>query len=105
MLVWLGWLATQARGGVLDLPTAWPANLWHGHEMIIGYAGATLGGFLLTSASGGRGLRACRIALSRWCSGCGCWGGWPCGTRPFCRPRLWHWPTCPICRCWEAGSR
>ena len=55
MLVWVGWLATQARGGVLDLPTAWPANLWHGHEMIIGYAGATLGGFLLTSASGGTG--------------------------------------------------
>lgn len=46
MAVWEGWLALD---GTFDLPTAMPAFQWHAHEMIFGYGGAALGGFLLTA--------------------------------------------------------
>jgi uncharacterized protein involved in response to NO len=41
------WLA--AYMGALALPSPLPASLWHGHEMLFGYAAAVLAGFLLTA--------------------------------------------------------
>ncbi|MBS0562552.1 MAG: NnrS family protein, partial [Proteobacteria bacterium] len=41
------WLMLLA--GRTDLPTAFPPVLWHAHEMLFGYALATLAGFLLTA--------------------------------------------------------
>lgn len=44
------WLLLYA--GNLGLPAALPASLWHGHEMLFGYGGAVLAGFLLTATPG-----------------------------------------------------
>src|SRR5579863_7333500 len=41
------WLAAYARGVVL--PSAIPPALWHAHEMIFGFAVASVAGFLLTA--------------------------------------------------------
>lgn len=41
------WLAVYVGGVSLNLPFA--DALWHGHEMVFGFAGAALGGFLLTA--------------------------------------------------------
>lgn len=47
---WALWLALHAAGViVLEASIAGEPYLWHGHEMIFGYAGAVLGGFLLTA--------------------------------------------------------
>lgn len=35
--------------GALDLGLTMPPNVWHGHEMVFGFAGAAVGGFLLTA--------------------------------------------------------
>lgn len=53
MLIWEWWLGVQAAGSMVsDLPFAPPPYLWHGHEMVFGYATAALGGFLLTAVPG-----------------------------------------------------
>lgn len=44
MALWIGVLA----GGV-DLPTAFDPVSWHAHEMLFGYLGAVIAGFLLTA--------------------------------------------------------
>lgn len=50
MLVWIGWLALHAMNGMVVQPTSsFPAMLWHGHEMLFGYALAVIAGFLLTA--------------------------------------------------------
>lgn len=41
------WLVVYVGGIDLDLPFA--AALWHGHEMVFGFAGAAIAGFLLTA--------------------------------------------------------
>lgn len=41
------WLAVYVGGIDLNLPFA--AALWHGHEMVFGFAGAAIAGFLLTA--------------------------------------------------------
>lgn len=41
------WLALY--GGSAQLPTALPPGIWHAHEMIFGFAAATIAGFLLTA--------------------------------------------------------
>lgn len=41
------WAASLAWG--IPLGTAWPAALWHGHEMLFGFIGAAIAGFLLTA--------------------------------------------------------
>ncbi|MBB4305313.1 uncharacterized protein involved in response to NO [Rhodobium orientis] len=47
---WLAWLAIHALNGMVPEPTiAVAPHLWHGHEMLFGYAGATLAGFLTTA--------------------------------------------------------
>jgi uncharacterized protein involved in response to NO len=47
LLAVLAWLAIYATG-VLPLPGQ-PALLWHGHEMLYGFIGAAIAGFLLTA--------------------------------------------------------
>lgn len=44
LCLWLGSLA-----GHVALPTSFDPLAWHGHEMIFGFAAATVGGFLLTA--------------------------------------------------------
>ena len=41
------WLAMQV--GSIAPPGDWPGHIWHGHEMLFGYVGAVLGGFVLTA--------------------------------------------------------
>ena len=41
------WVAAYA--GWLALPTPWPGPLWHGHELVFGFAAAAIAGFLLTA--------------------------------------------------------
>jgi uncharacterized protein involved in response to NO len=41
------WLA--ADGGARSLPSALPPTIWHVHEMVFGYAAATVAGFLRTA--------------------------------------------------------
>jgi uncharacterized protein involved in response to NO len=51
----LAWGVFLSRGW---LPaTALPPLLWHGHAMLFGFAGALVGGFLLTAAANWTGLR------------------------------------------------
>ena len=56
------WWAGSLTFGV-PLPTVWPASLWHAHEMLFGFIGAALAGFLLT-------------AVPSWTSERG-FAGWP----------------------------
>lgn len=56
------WWASSLTLGV-PLPSAWPASLWHAHEMLFGFIGAALAGFLLT-------------AVPSWTSERG-FAGWP----------------------------
>ena len=58
MAVWELYLTIQALGGMMDLPTAAPPQLWHAHEMIFGYASAALGGFLLTAVPNWTGAKS-----------------------------------------------
>ena len=47
---WLAWLGLHAAGVVATRPTIAEApHLWHGHEMLFGYAAAVVSGFLLTA--------------------------------------------------------
>lgn len=41
------WLAIYSAG--IDLGLPYPVSVWHGHEMVYGFAGAAIGGFLLTA--------------------------------------------------------
>lgn len=41
------WAGALAWGMPLD--TTWPPSLWHGHEMLFGFVGAAIAGFLLTA--------------------------------------------------------
>lgn len=47
---WLAWLGIHAFGGaVTKMSIGMAPHLWHGHEMIFGYAMAVVGGFFLTA--------------------------------------------------------
>ena len=35
--------------GALPFPSGWPPVVWHAHAMAFGFAGAAVGGFLLTA--------------------------------------------------------
>lgn len=66
------WLCVYA--GRLDLAPTLPAVLWHGHEMLFGYATAVLAGFLLTATpswSGGAPVRGAALAglCALWLAG------------------------------------
>lgn len=43
MAVWLPFLF-----GTLDVPTAFDPTIWHAHEMVFGFAGAAVAGYVLT---------------------------------------------------------
>ncbi len=73
------WLAVL--GGAFDYAGPWDGARWHMHEMLFGFAGAAIGGFLLTAVpswTGGRGYAgrplvglvglwlAGRLALNPW---------------------------------------
>jgi len=55
------WLAQVAGGLSLRLP--YGANLWHGHEMLFGFGGAAVAGFLLTAVPSWTGIPTPR---GRW---------------------------------------
>lgn len=74
-LVWVIWLGVHYLGGmVTDMPFDVPPHQWHAHEMIFGYSGAALGGFLLTAVPSWTGTKAARhafiaVAASVWAAG------------------------------------
>ncbi len=50
MAAWLTWLALHHNNAVVTAPSFSVApHLWHGHEMLFGYAAAVITGFLLTA--------------------------------------------------------
>jgi uncharacterized protein involved in response to NO len=59
MAAWLAWLGLHAGGAAIPAPTISVApHLWHGHEMIFGYAVAVLAGFFLTAVPSWTGAPA-----------------------------------------------
>lgn len=52
VLAWLAFL-----GGSGGLPAGWSPVIWHGHEMIFGFAAALIAGFLLTAVPNWTGTR------------------------------------------------
>jgi uncharacterized protein involved in response to NO len=66
------WLWVYTRGAVPIPPL--PAHLWHGHEMLFGFAGAAIAGFLLTAVpswTGARGFAGLPLILvvALWAAG------------------------------------
>jgi hypothetical protein len=64
------WWASSFVWGI-PLGTAWPPTLWHSHEMLFGFIGAAVAGFLLTAVpswTGERGFAGRPLALL-----CGVW--------------------------------
>ena len=54
------WLMNYA--GVLVLPAGFDGLLWHQHEMLFGFAGAAIAGFILTAIPNWTG----RLPVSGW---------------------------------------
>ena len=52
----------EALAGALELPTAFDALAWHRHEMLFGFLGAVIAGFLLTAIPNWTG----RLPISGW---------------------------------------
>jgi len=75
MLWWELYLGVHAVGGlILDLSFAMAPHEWHAHELVFGYGGAALGGFLLTAVpnwTGAQGARHAFIGLAAglWLAG------------------------------------
>lgn len=75
MVVWTGWLAIQAFGGMVgDLPFDRPPHLWHAHEMVFGYGSAAAAGFFLTAVPSWTGTPSARkayitVAAAIWIAG------------------------------------
>ncbi len=57
------WLAVLLLG--LTWPSPLPAPLWHAHEMLFGYTGAVIAGFLLTATQNWTGQVTARGGCSR----------------------------------------
>ncbi|WP_432696181.1 NnrS family protein [Marinobacterium sp. YM272] len=51
IVIMLIWLAYLGGGFALDAPEGWGAVAWHGHEMLFGFVGAAVGGFLLAAVA------------------------------------------------------
>ncbi len=58
VLLWLAFLA-----GAISLPVDWSPVLWHGHELVFGFASALIAGFLLTAVPNWTGVRFATPAL------------------------------------------
>lgn len=75
MGIWTIWIALAAGGGAQDwLPVAGSPFAWHAHEMVFGFAGAALAGFLLTAVpnwTGGLPLSGLPLVVSfaAWLAG------------------------------------
>jgi uncharacterized protein involved in response to NO len=75
MAAWLAWIAIHAAGAMPEFVTvAEPLHLWHSHEMVFGFAAASVGGFLLTAVPSWTGAPHSRglplgIMFAIWCSG------------------------------------
>ncbi|GGB86173.1 protein NnrS [Marinobacterium zhoushanense] len=54
MLIWLVYLSGALA---LSAPAGWGAVAWHGHEMLFGFVGAAVGGFLLAAVAKWTGHR------------------------------------------------
>lgn len=52
VLLWLSFLT-----GAISLPVDWSPVLWHGHELVYGFASALIAGFLLTAVPNWAGVR------------------------------------------------
>lgn len=79
------WAASYAFG--LPLVTGWPPTLWHGHEMLFGFIGAAIGGFLLTAVpswTGARGFSGWPLASLA--------GLWLLGRIAVATAALWPFP-------------
>jgi len=58
MAAWMAWIGLYAgQTQALWIRTDFPPFQWHAHEMLFGYAGATLAGFLLTATPGWTGKK------------------------------------------------
>lgn len=73
LYVMSAWLL-QLAGVGLPLPVGWSGVEWHGHELLFGFVGAAIGGFLLA-------------AVAKWT-----------GRLPVC-----GWPLLALVLCWLAG--
>ncbi len=61
MVAWLAWMGLHLAGAEVTATTiAMPLFVWHGHEMLFGYAGAVIAGFLLTAQPNWTGSGALR---------------------------------------------
>ncbi|MFV0359846.1 NnrS family protein [Tropicimonas sp.] len=64
MIVWEGWLAIHASGGmVTGEPFAMAPHLWHAHELIFGYGSAAVAGFLMTAAPNWTGSKSAPVSF------------------------------------------
>lgn len=58
MLAWMTWLGLHSMNVEVQTPSfAGAPHLWHGHEMIFGYATAVISGFILTAVPNWTGAR------------------------------------------------
>lgn len=58
MTAWMAWLILHSMNAVVVSPTiSVAAHLWHGHEMLFGYAAAAVSGFMLTAVPNWTGTR------------------------------------------------
>ena len=58
MAAWITWIGLHAAGGeVKGMDGGFPPYLWHAHEMLFGYVGAAVAGFLLTATPGWSGRK------------------------------------------------
>lgn len=59
LLVWELYLGVHALGGLVsDMPFAMAPHHWHAHELIFGYGGSAMAGFLLTAVANWTGAPA-----------------------------------------------
>lgn len=70
----LGYFILWMSGAVTYWPGAWDALVWHRHEMLFGYAGAIIAGFLLTAVPNWTGHptargRSLMVLVAIWVSG------------------------------------
>jgi uncharacterized protein involved in response to NO len=58
MVAWMGWLGLHNMHASVNSPSISMApHLWHGHEMLFGYASAAAAGFMLTAVPSWTGAR------------------------------------------------
>jgi len=58
MAAWMAWIGLHVAGGEMKgFDGGFAPYLWHAHEMLFGYAGAAVAGFLLTATPGWTGRK------------------------------------------------